>query len=187
MSGSLKPHACVIWIMPITRQGEEQFSSCCAPSFWLLRVARIVGRLSECEVFVSYLYLIFAAAAGLENLLLLGRSGRGDIGPAAFGNACVTLHRCDVSSKEEVRPPSRKGNGCAASLLRFFRVCLERLRSRLCILSVPKYSTSIVAATAWSSCCSVWSLASGSHFFNTTSLGTLTSANFSCPFAAVFD
>ncbi|CAL8465605.1 g5141 [Coccomyxa elongata] len=43
----------------------------------------------------------FMALSGLESLLLLGRSGRVEIGAAAFGNACVTLRRCDVSSKEE--------------------------------------------------------------------------------------
>ena len=38
-------------------------------------------------------------------ILLLGRSGRGDLDMYSLRDACVTLHRCDVASAEEVWVP----------------------------------------------------------------------------------
>ncbi len=78
---------------------------------------------------------VIAAAAGVRHLMLLGRSGRGEIGTAAFGDASVTLRRCDVSSREEVNTLFLSGNGkgAAACLSGFL---LHAVDSSLCIFSI---------------------------------------------------
>ena len=45
---------------------------------------------------------LYMGQGSAERILLLGRSGRGDLDMHSLGNACVTLHRCDVASAEEV-------------------------------------------------------------------------------------
>ena len=48
---------------------------------------------------------LYMGQGSAQRILLLGRSGRGDLDMHSLGNACVTLHRCDVASAEEVRVP----------------------------------------------------------------------------------
>ena len=49
----------------------------------------------------------FMAQAGAQHVLLMGRSGRGDVEAGSFGEACVTMQRCDVGSANEVRCTAR--------------------------------------------------------------------------------
>ncbi|BDA51455.1 probable oleandomycin polyketide synthase, modules 5 and 6 [Coccomyxa sp. Obi] len=74
----------------------------------------------------------FMALSGLEHLMLLGRSGRGEIGLAAFGSASVTLSRCDVSSREEAAAAAaswalRQGPPCGATIVHAGGVLADNL------------------------------------------------------------